>query len=70
MSTYFITTEESNLPLFESMNTKIVKCSCGQSEALFDQLSIFIICDGCHSEASFKDRYFAYSNYDQDKGLF
>jgi Zn finger protein HypA/HybF involved in hydrogenase expression len=69
MNTYFITTEESNLKLFETMKSKTVKCSCGQSEALFNSSELFVICDGCHSEASFKDRYFAYPNYAKDKQL-
>ena len=69
MNTYFITTAESNLKLFESMQSKTVKCSCGESESLFENSELFVICDACHSEASFKDRYFAYPNYAKDKGL-
>ena len=69
MSIYYITAEESNLQLFESMKSTTVKCSCGQSEALADGYSMFIVCDGCHSESSFKDRYFSYPNYAKDKGL-
>ena len=67
MSTYFITVQQAeNTEIFANMETKKYNCSCGQSYAFYEENvsdgsineDLFVVCDGCHDNSSYRERYF------------